>query len=49
MKLKVDGIHGQLKPKKRNKIITSFMDVEAKGSVLLATDVVSRGIDFGDV
>jgi ATP-dependent RNA helicase DDX55/SPB4 len=46
--LKIEGIHGQLKPKKRNKIITSFMEAE-KGSVLFATDVVSRGIDFGDV
>jgi ATP-dependent RNA helicase DDX55/SPB4 len=51
-KFRVEGIHGKLKPKKRNKIITSFMqknESSTKGRILLATDVVSRGIDFGDV
>lgn len=40
----IEGIHGKLKNKKRNKILTKF--TELKNGCLFATDVVSRGIDF---
>jgi len=41
------SIHGQMKQKKRNKIYDSFV-LWDKG-LLIATDVVARGIDLPDV
>ena len=41
------SIHGQMKQKKRNKIYESFVTWE-KG-LLIATDVIARGIDLPDV
>lgn len=46
---KIVGLHGRLKAKKRNRIITDFMSKKEEGRILVATDVISRGIDFGDV
>jgi ATP-dependent RNA helicase DDX55/SPB4 len=43
----VEGIHGKLKNKKRNRILQIF--TERKNGCLFATDVVSRGIDFDHV
>jgi superfamily II DNA/RNA helicase len=45
--MNITSIHGQMKQKKRNKIYESFVGLE-KG-VLIATDVVARGIDLPDV
>lgn len=43
----IHGIHGKLKTRKRQKIIQEFLSNDH--GVLLATDVVSRGIDFEHV
>ncbi len=45
--LNLTSIHGQMKQKKRNKIYESFVQWD-KG-LLIATDVVARGIDLPDV
>lgn len=45
--MNVSSIHGQMKQKKRNKIYETFVGLD-KG-VLIATDVVARGIDLPDV
>jgi len=45
--LNMTSIHGQMKQKKRNKIYDSFVQWD-KG-LLVATDVVARGIDLPDV
>lgn len=46
-------IHGQMKQKKRNKMIETFRLLKSGVSlikgVLICTDVVARGIDFDDV
>lgn len=44
---KIFSMHGQMKQKKRNKIVQSFQN--EKSSILIATDVVARGIDFDNV
>jgi len=41
------GLHGKLKTKRREKLITSFM--KKSNGCLFATDVVSRGIDFDHI
>ena len=43
----VDCLHGDLSQKDRNRIMQSFRD--GKVSILVATDVVARGIDVSDV
>ena len=43
----ISGIHGKLKTRRRQRIIADFLGKES--GVLLATDVVSRGIDFENV
>lgn len=40
----IEGVHGQLKPKKREKVFQNFFKL--KSGVLLTTDVAARGIDF---
>ena len=40
-------IHGQMKQKKRNKIILDYS--QEKEGFLFTTDVLARGIDFPDV
>lgn len=40
----IEGVHGQLKPKKREKVFQSFFSM--KSGVLVTTDVAARGIDF---
>jgi len=45
--IKITSIHGQMKQKKRNKIYTSFVQWDM--GMLIATDVVARGIDLPDV
>jgi superfamily II DNA/RNA helicase len=42
--LSINGAHGQLKPKKREKVFESFFKI--KSGVLITTDVAARGIDF---
>jgi ATP-dependent RNA helicase DDX55/SPB4 len=42
--LSINGAHGQLKPKKREKVFESFF--KTKSGVLITTDVAARGIDF---
>ena len=51
--VQVFDIHGQMKQKKRNKVIQQFRDLP-KGTIsmpgfLICTDVVARGIDIDDV
>ncbi len=45
--LEVDGIHGDLRQRKRDKIIASFR--KQKYKVMVATDVVARGLDIPHV
>lgn len=43
----IKAIHGQMKQNKRNKIFQDF--VSNQKGVLIATDVIARGIDLPDV
>ena len=43
----LEGVHGQLKPKKREKVFKSFFALKA--GVLITTDVGARGIDFENI
>nr|QBK46521.1 DExD/H box RNA helicase 28 [Philasterides dicentrarchi] len=46
-RIKISAIHGNLKQKKRNQVIQKF--ASSKSGLLLATDVIARGIDFSDI
>ncbi|KRX10171.1 P-loop containing nucleoside triphosphate hydrolase [Pseudocohnilembus persalinus] len=46
-KLNISAIHGNLKQKKRSKVIDGYR--KSKSALLLATDVIARGIDIDDV
>lgn len=43
------GLHGKLKPKRRNALLTKFTTDNSRPYCLLATDVVARGIDFESI